>query len=92
MTRMPETFQTALSQPLVRVPILMRRLKVQGFIVIDYAERFQEASMQLMQWMMEGKIKAKMDIRPGLENAVETVRDLYTGGNFGKLLVEVKAP
>ncbi len=72
--------------------ILMRRLKVHGFIVSDFAPRFGEASMQLAQWWMGGQLKAKVDVRPGLENAVATVRDLYSGGNFGKLLVEVKAP
>jgi len=69
--------------------ILMRRLKVQGFIVTDFAPRFGEAFQQLSQWMLEGRIKTRQDIRPGLENALEAVKLLYTGGNFGKLLVEV---
>ncbi|MEO9598940.1 NADP-dependent oxidoreductase [Parasphingorhabdus sp.] len=72
--------------------ILMRRIKVQGFIVSDYARDFGKASMQIAQWAAEGKIKTREDIRPGIENAVTTVKDLYTGGNFGKLLLEVKAP
>jgi NADPH-dependent curcumin reductase len=72
--------------------ILMRRLKVQGFIVTDFAPRFGEGAMQLAQWWMEGKLKARVDLRHGLENAVTTVRDLYNGGNFGKLLLEVAAP
>jgi NADPH-dependent curcumin reductase CurA len=38
---------------------------------------------------MEGKVKTRQDIRPGLEQANETVKLLYSGGNFGKLLVEV---
>ncbi len=69
--------------------ILMRRLKVQGFIVSDYVEQFAEASQQLAQWWSEGKIKTREDVRPGLENALEALGDLYTGGNKGKLLVKV---
>jgi len=69
--------------------ILMRRLKVQGFIVTDYAPRFGEAFQQLAQWMLSGQVKTRQDIRPGLERADEWVKLLYTGGNFGKLLVAV---
>lgn len=69
--------------------ILMRRLTIRGFIVTDFAPRMGEAVQQLAQWMMEGKLKTRQDIRPGLEHANETVKLLYSGGNFGKLLVEV---
>ncbi|WP_235976756.1 NADP-dependent oxidoreductase [Sandaracinobacteroides hominis] len=69
--------------------ILMRRLTIRGFILTDFAPRFPEAFQQLAQWMMEGKLKTRQDIRPGLDKAVEHVKLLYSGGNFGKLLVEV---
>ena len=69
--------------------ILMRRLTIRGFIVTDFASRFAESGAALLGWMMEGKLKTRQDIRPGLENAATAVKDLYTGGNFGKLLVEV---
>jgi hypothetical protein len=69
--------------------ILMRRLKVQGFIVTDYAPRFGEAFQQLTQWMLSGQVKTRQDVRSGLDRADEWVRLLYTGGNFGKLLVAV---
>ena len=72
--------------------MLMRRLTVRGFIVTDFAARFPEAMQALAGWMMEGKLKTRQDVRPGLEHAVESVKQLYTGGNFGKLLVEVSAP
>jgi NADPH-dependent curcumin reductase CurA len=69
--------------------ILMRRLTIRGFIVTDFAPRFGESFQQLAQWMMEGKVKTRQDIRPGLEKADQTVKLLYSGGNFGKLLVGV---
>ena len=76
----------------MRTMMLMRRLSVRGFIVIDFAARFPEAVQALAGWMLEGKLKTRQDIRPGLENAASAVRDLYTGGNFGKLLIEVSKP
>jgi len=71
--------------------ILMRRLTIRGFIVTDFAPRFGESFQALAGWMMEGKVKTRQDIRPGLDKADETVKLLYSGGNFGKLLVEVSA-
>lgn len=72
--------------------ILMRRLMIRGFIVTDFAARFAESGSALAGWMLEGRLKTRQDIRPGLENAVASVRELYTGGNFGKLLIEVAKP
>jgi NADPH-dependent curcumin reductase CurA len=69
--------------------ILMRRLTIRGFIVTDFADRFPESFQALAGWMMEGKLKTRQDIRPGLDKANEWVKLLYSGGNFGKLLVEV---
>jgi hypothetical protein len=72
--------------------MLMRRLTVRGFIVTDFAPRFPEAMMALGQWMASGQVKTRQDIRQGLDKAGEHVKLLYSGGNFGKLLVEVSAP
>jgi NADPH-dependent curcumin reductase CurA len=72
--------------------MLMRRLMVRGFIVTDFAARFGESTQALAGWMQEGRLKTRQDIRAGLARADEHVRLLYTGGNFGKLLVEVTPP
>ena len=70
--------------------ILMRRLRVQGFIVLDFADRYPEAIAALGRWMAEGKIKVRTEIVDGLENALRTVRGLYTGANAGKLMIRAK--
>lgn len=69
--------------------ILMQRLKIQGFIVLDYAPRYPEAIGALGQWLAEGKLKFKVDMYEGIENAVRTVRRLYTGDHTGKLMLHV---
>lgn len=63
-----------------------------GVIVTDSAPRFAECGVAMLGWTMEGRLKTRQDVRPGLENAATAVKGLYTGGNFGKLLVEVTLP
>ncbi|MCB1746451.1 MAG: NADP-dependent oxidoreductase [Gammaproteobacteria bacterium] len=70
--------------------ILMQRLKVQGFIVLDYADRYPEAIGALAGWMAEGKLKVRQDVVDGLENALQTLKKLYTGANTGKLMIRVE--
>ncbi|MBV1931637.1 MAG: NADP-dependent oxidoreductase [Porticoccaceae bacterium] len=70
--------------------ILMQRLRVEGFIVLDYAERYPEAIAALSQWMAEGKIKVRTQVIDGLDNALETLKTLYTGENTGKLIIRVE--
>ena len=70
--------------------IVMQRLRVEGFIVLDFAERYPEAIAALGQWMAEGKIKVRTEIVDGVENALRTLKKLYTGGNKGKLMICVK--
>lgn len=69
--------------------ILVKRLKVQGFIILDYASRFMEAATQLGKWKMFGKLKDRETIVEGLEKAPDAINMLFTGGNIGKLIVKV---
>jgi NADPH-dependent curcumin reductase CurA len=69
--------------------ILMKRITVRGFIVIDYMPRFAEASVELATWVLQGKLKYKVHVEQGLENAVRAVGRLFTGDHDGKLLVQV---
>ena len=69
--------------------ILMQRLTVQGFIVTDYRARTSEAVGALGGWMTQGRLKTKQDVRKGLDTAVDNLKDLLKGGNFGKLIIEV---
>lgn len=70
------------------INLLIKRAKMQGFIVTDYMPRFPEATMQLAQWVGEGKIKFKEDIVSGLENAPQAINKLFDGANDGKLILK----
>src|SRR5260221_10666774 len=72
--------------------ILRKRLRVQGFIILDYADRFMEGATQLGKWKMFGKLKDRETIVEGLEKAPDAINMLFTGGDIGKLVVKVLCP
>mmetsp|Transcript_48897 Transcript_48897/g.118389 ORF Transcript_48897/g.118389 Transcript_48897/m.118389 type:complete len:206 (+) Transcript_48897:718-1335(+) len=69
--------------------LISLRAKIEGFIVTDYANRFQDAKQDMMKWISEGKLTYKEDVREGLKNAPEYLNELFAGGNIGKLIVKV---
>ena len=77
-----------------RLPLLMRnvltkRLTIRGFIVTDFAARFNDFIRDMPQWIKEGRIKYREDIAEGLENAPQAFIGLLKGKNFGKQLVRI---
>ena len=71
------------------INILVKRLKVQGFIVFDYQARAKEAFVDMSKWMAEGKLQHKNHIVDGLENAVSSLKMLFSGENKGKMIVKI---
>ena len=70
--------------------VLTQRLKMQGLIVFDWANRVPEAMSQLGLWHKEGKLKIREDVREGgLDAFPDVLNLLYTGGNQGKLVLKV---
>ena len=69
--------------------LLIKRIKLQGFIIFDYQKRAMEAFQDIGKWIGEGKIKYKNDIVPGLENASVAIKKLFSGENNGKLIVQI---
>lgn len=69
--------------------ILMNRVRVQGFIILDYIPRWSEAISDLGQWLNQGKIKYALEVIEGLENAPKAILKLFDGNKKGKLIVKV---
>ena len=70
--------------------ILVRRIKMQGFIIFDdYGHRYPEFFKAMSAWLADGKIKFREDIVTGLETAPEAFIGLLKGKNFGKLIVQL---
>lgn len=70
--------------------ILTKRIKMQGFIIFDdYADRYNEFSQAMSQWLKEGKIHYREQMVEGLEQAPQAFIGMLEGKNFGKLVVKV---
>ncbi|NET37623.1 MAG: NADP-dependent oxidoreductase [Cyanothece sp. SIO1E1] len=69
--------------------IVTARGYITGIIVFDFLQRYPEAIAQIHQWMEEGKMKTKEHIFEGIEQFPAVLKKLYTGENFGKLLIKV---
>ena len=80
---------TPIKGPTNYISLLVNRAKMQGFIVFDFASQYSEAAKKLGQWMGEGKLKSKEHIVEGIETFPESLLMLFSGGNFGKLMLKV---
>jgi NADPH-dependent curcumin reductase CurA len=69
--------------------IIIKRLRVEGFLILDYAAKFMEAGKQIGTWKIMGKIKDRQTIVKGFEKAPEAINMLFSGANIGKLIVEL---
>ncbi|HEU4978568.1 MAG TPA: NADP-dependent oxidoreductase [Solirubrobacteraceae bacterium] len=69
--------------------LLVKRSRMEGFLVFDYAARNGEALAELVPWVTEGKVRQPADVRDGLENAPAALLDLFEGRNSGKLMVRI---
>jgi hypothetical protein len=72
--------------------LLVRRARMEGFLVFDYLARADEAIADLVKWVGEGRLRVDEDVREGLENAPAALRSLFDGSNTGKLLVKIAEP
>ncbi len=72
--------------------ILIKRLKVQGFIIFeDYGHRYHEFARDMKEMLEAGKIHYREQIIEGLENAPQAFMGMLEGKNFGKLVVKVNS-
>jgi NADPH-dependent curcumin reductase CurA len=69
--------------------LVVQRGRMEGFLVSDFLSRAGEAIAALAGWVQSGKIKHKVDVQHGLENAPATLRRLFEGRNDGKQLLRV---
>lgn len=70
--------------------LLVRRAKMEGFIVFDFAARYREAAQELAGWLREGRLKAAEQIvKGGVDDFPDVLQMLFRGENTGKLILEV---
>jgi NADPH-dependent curcumin reductase CurA len=69
--------------------IVVKRLIMQGFIVMDYMARRDQAVADLLGWVTSGQLKVQEDVIDGLENTPRALIGLLAGDNRGKRMVKV---
>ena len=69
--------------------LLIQRVHLEGFIVLDHFGRASEIVPQLAGWMAEGKLKAQETVVEGFEQLPVAINMLFDGKNTGKLVVKL---
>jgi NADPH-dependent curcumin reductase CurA len=69
--------------------LVVFRAHMEGFLVFDYAHRYDEAAGKLAHWVANGDIHWREDVTEGLENAPQSFIGMLNGENRGKALVKV---
>lgn len=69
--------------------LIINRAKMEGFLVLDYLDRTDEAIQELSKWLTDGKIKHREDVQEGIENCPSTLNRLFTGKNIGKQILKI---
>lgn len=68
---------------------IVKRIRAEGFLVFEFADRYAEALRDLAAWVGSGEIKYRETIAEGIENAPEAFMSMLRGGNMGKQLVKL---
>ncbi|BDB28946.1 NADP-dependent oxidoreductase (plasmid) [Cupriavidus sp. P-10] len=69
--------------------VIMKRARIEGFLIADYRPRFHEAVEVMAKWVRDGQLKYRVDIIDGIEQAPAALNRLFTGKNIGKQLVRL---
>ena len=69
--------------------LVNNRVRMEGFLVFDYAERYADARRQLQAWIDAGELVPLVDEWSGLEAAPQAFVDLLAGGNVGTRVVRI---
>ena len=69
--------------------LIVKRARMEGFLVFEYADRYQEGLTQMAQWLKEGKIKYREQFAEGIENVPAAFIGMLGGANIGKQLVRI---
>ena len=75
--------------PRVERHILVKRARLQGLLVFDYAARYEEAIARLAEWVRAGALRYREDILDGIAHAPGAIAGLYRGENLGKRLIRL---
>lgn len=76
--------------PRVERHLLVKRARMQGFVIFDHDDHLLRARRDIAGWLREGRIAYREDILEGIEHAPDAIAGLYRGENLGKRLIHLK--
>jgi NADPH-dependent curcumin reductase CurA len=75
--------------PRVERHLLVKRARMEGFVIMDHRDYYPTARKDLVTWVREGSIRYEEDILDGIEQAPGSIASLYRGENLGKRLIRL---
>lgn len=75
--------------PRVERHLLVKRARMEGFVIFDHADRYADATAQLRTWIAQGDLTWREDILDGIESCPDALAGLYRGENDGKRLIRL---
>ena len=83
---------TTVKGPANYLALLVKRARMEGMVVFDYADRYAQAVAEMAGWMARGELVSREDVvEGGVEVFPQTLEKLFKGENFGKLVLKVAA-
>lgn len=75
--------------PILQPALVFKELKIQGFLVYRWSDRYMEALTQNQMWFKQGVLKYKETVTEGFENLFDAFIAMLHGGNLGKAILKV---
>ncbi|CAN5451029.1 NADP-dependent oxidoreductase [soil metagenome] len=75
--------------PRVERHLLVKRARMQGFVIFDHMAEYEDAVAQLASWVREDRLAYREDILDGIEACPDALAGLYRGENLGKRLIRL---
>lgn len=78
----------SLAVPILQPNFVFKQLKMEGFIVTRWGDRWMEGITEVLKWIKEGKVKYHETVTEGFENMPTALIEMLRGANTGKAVVK----
>jgi len=81
---------SAVAGPKNYLSLLVSRARMEGIVVFDYADRYPQAIAEMSGWLKVGQMHSREDVvEGGVAAFPATLNKLFSGENFGKLVLKL---
>ncbi len=75
--------------PRIERTLLVSRARMEGFVILDHIDRYDDAANHLATWIRDGRLTYREEILDGIDHAPDAIAGLYRGENIGKRIIPV---